>query len=150
MTNLQKILYDRIMKASEYINKINVFGYPETEIVDGKEVYSDTGNVCSVDLKKKQLHDDAIRRWKPVVEKILGTGNPEKNEMLSEYAQAHHDAIHRHEMSEVLAPKAQFTGLELLPNTLKICAQTYLNDDFIGIVKTQDIDKEDTNVDDHF
>jgi len=51
MKKLQKILHDKIMQTSAYINRINVFGHPAVETVDGIEVYKDTGNVCPVDLK---------------------------------------------------------------------------------------------------
>lgn len=113
-------------------------------------MYKDTGEVCSIDLKKKQMREDAMRRWQPVIEKIIGDSNPEKTAMLTEYALIHYDAIHNSDMPIVTSPRAQTENLQLLQLSLKIWANTYKNDDFLGVVKHKDIDREDENIDGHF
>jgi len=91
-----------------------------------------------------------MMKWLPVVEKMMGTSNPEKNAIFAEYAQAQYDAMPSHDVLQFLTPKVQLKDLGFFPSSLKILAMTHLDNDFNGPVKPPGIDNVDTNVDDHF
>lgn len=102
---------------------------------------------------KEQLKEDALKRWKPILEK-LGVPIGEKIDMLSEYAQAHH-ALNNSEMPDMTVLFQGPTGLKLpdvsimnfpniVPLAYRIASKTFED------IKLEKIDLDDENVDDHF
>ncbi len=114
---------------------------------------------------KEQLKEDALKRWKPILEK-LGVPIGEKLDMLSEYAQAHHDALNNSEMPKINLPLATTdidelnkfqgpTGLKLpdvsimnFPNIVPLAYR--IASKIFEDIKLEKIDLDDENVDDHF
>jgi hypothetical protein len=124
MTKLQQRIYDRVMKAVDYIRG-----------VENKK------SVATVD------RDKLIAKWSPLIEK-LGVKDPEKIRMLSKYAQIHSEHLQGTykdiNMDELMpqSSKAYVGAFDnvLLPSSLKIYTET-MGTDLLGIKNTKDNDE---------
>lgn len=114
MTKLQQRIYNRVMKAVDYIRG-----------VENKK------SVVAVD------RDKLIAKWSPIIEK-LGIKDPEKIRMLSEYAQVHSE----HMQGTYKSIDDDKFNTTLIPQSMKIYAQT-VGLDMVGVTgkNTKDSDE---------
>lgn len=93
--------------------------------------------------------EKALKRWKPLLEK-LGVPIGEKLDMLSEYAQAHHDALNNSEMPDMTVLLQGPTNLKI-PN---VSIMDIIEPTYPLAYKTNNQPgfdfNYDNNVDDHF